>query len=59
MRDALAFARRTGAERTLLFHHNPMHSNEFLDRFRAEAKARWAELGGDPAAIELGAERAE
>jgi hypothetical protein len=43
----------------VLFHHDPMHSDEFLDRFGAEAKERWAALGGDPAAIELGVERAE
>ncbi len=36
-----------------------MHSDDFLDRHQAEAKERWAELGGDPAAIELGAERVE
>jgi phosphoribosyl 1,2-cyclic phosphodiesterase len=59
LRDALAFARRTSAERTVLFHHDPGHSDEFLDRFGAEAKQRWAELGRDPATIELGAERAE
>ena len=59
LRDSLAFARRTGAERTVLFHHDPLHSDEFLDRFGAEAKASWAALGGDPAAIELAAERAE
>jgi phosphoribosyl 1,2-cyclic phosphodiesterase len=59
LRDALAFARRTAAERTVLFHHDPLHSDDFLDRFGAEAKERWTELGGDPAAIELGAERAE
>jgi hypothetical protein len=36
-----------------------MHSDDFLDRFGAEAKERWAEQGGNPAAIELGAERTE
>ena len=59
LRDSLAFARRTGAERTVLFHHDPMHSDDFLDRFGEEAKERWVALGGDPAAIELGAERVE
>jgi hypothetical protein len=36
-----------------------MHSDDFLDRFSSEAKERWEALGGDPAAIELAAERAE
>jgi phosphoribosyl 1,2-cyclic phosphodiesterase len=56
---SLSFARRSGAERTVLFHHDPMHSDEFLDRLGAEAREGWAALGGDPAAIELAAERAE
>ncbi len=53
---ALSFARRSGAERTVLFHHDPLHSDEFLDDLDAEAKRRWAEQGGDPATIGLGAE---
>jgi phosphoribosyl 1,2-cyclic phosphodiesterase len=57
--DALAFARRTEAERTVLFHHDPLHSDAFLEDHEAEAKRRWAELGGDPATIELGVERAD
>ena len=55
---ALSFARRTGAERTVLFHHDPLHSDDFLDGHREEAKRRWAEMGGDPEAVELGVERA-
>ena len=52
--DALAFARRTGAERTVLFHHDPLHSDE-LPRppRRAKRSERWAALGGAPGAIEL------
>jgi phosphoribosyl 1,2-cyclic phosphodiesterase len=56
---ALAFARRTGVERTVLFHHDPLHSDERLDRLGAEARETWAASGGDPAAIELGTEGAE
>ena len=56
---SLAFARRTGAERTVLFHHDPMHSDDFLDRLGEEAREHWAAAGGDPAAIELGMERTE
>ena len=31
--DTLAFARRVEAKRTLLFHHDPMHSDDFLDAY--------------------------
>jgi phosphoribosyl 1,2-cyclic phosphodiesterase len=56
---ALSFARRAGAERTVLFHHDPMHSDERLDQLGSEASLRWAEMGGAPGTIELAAERAE
>jgi phosphoribosyl 1,2-cyclic phosphodiesterase len=56
---SLAFARRSGARRTALFHHDPMHSDERLDRLGAEARERWAAGGGDPDAIELAVEGAE
>jgi phosphoribosyl 1,2-cyclic phosphodiesterase len=57
--DALRFADRAGARRTLLFHHDPTHSDDFLDRLGSEARARWAELGRDPATVLLGAEGEE
>jgi phosphoribosyl 1,2-cyclic phosphodiesterase len=57
--DALGFGRRVGAERLLLFHHDPLHSDEFLDRMGADVMRRWRELGGDPDQIELAAERQE
>ena len=41
---ALAFAHRTGAERTVLFHHDPLHTDERLDRLGEEAARA---LGGD------------
>lgn len=53
---ALSFARRTGASRTILFHHDPMHTDERLDRLGTEVAAQWAHLGGEPGAIELGME---
>jgi phosphoribosyl 1,2-cyclic phosphodiesterase len=56
---SLAFAHRTGAERTVLFHHDPMHGDEFLDRHAEAARRAWAEGGGDPEAIGLGAENDE
>ena len=55
---ALSFARRTAAERTVLFHHDPLHTDEQLDRLGEEAKKAWAELGGEPEKVELGIEGA-
>ncbi|MGH2922853.1 MAG: MBL fold metallo-hydrolase [Solirubrobacterales bacterium] len=57
--DALTFARRVEAKRLLLFHHDPLHSDEFLDRFAIAASERWVELGGTPDTISLAAERQE
>lgn len=56
---ALAFARRTAARRTVLFHHDPLHSDEFLDGLAERARSNWALFGGDADAIELGVERVE
>ncbi len=56
--DTLQFARRTGAERTVLFHHDPTHSDAFLDRLGAEAAERWRALGG-AGSVTLGAEGEE
>ena len=38
--DTLTFARRVEARRLLLFHHDPLHSDEFLDELGATARAR-------------------
>ena len=59
VRHTLAFARRTGAKKTLLFHHDPLHSDAFLDGLSRDAAQRWAEMGGDPEALELAVERSE
>jgi phosphoribosyl 1,2-cyclic phosphodiesterase len=56
---ALAFARRAEPERVMLFHHDPMHSDDFLDAFCGTATERWAELGGRPAQLALATERRE
>ncbi len=56
---ALSFAHRTGAERSVLFHHDPLHSDEFLDRLDAQARRDWAALGGREGGIEVGLEGAE
>jgi phosphoribosyl 1,2-cyclic phosphodiesterase len=59
MSDALCFAQRVRAKRLLLFHHDPLHSDEFLDSFGTEAARSWQELGGTPGAVELATERLE
>ena len=56
---SLSFARRTGAGRTVLFHHDPLHSDEQLDALGIEAREKWVELGGDPGAVEVAVERSE
>jgi phosphoribosyl 1,2-cyclic phosphodiesterase len=43
--DALIFAKRAGAARTVLFHHDPGHDDEQLDAIGEEAARRWD--GGD------------
>ena len=57
--DALAFANRVEPERVMLFHHDPLHSDDFLDAFHGTAIAGWEELGGRAAQIELASERRE
>jgi phosphoribosyl 1,2-cyclic phosphodiesterase len=59
MSDALIFAHRTHAKRLLLFHHDPLHSDDFLDALNAEVSDRWHELGGGRGGVELAAERVE
>jgi ribonuclease BN (tRNA processing enzyme) len=54
--DALTFARRVEARRLLLFHHDPLHPDDFLDRFHETARERWAELGGPDGAVDMAAE---
>lgn len=55
--DALRFARRAGAKRTLLCHHDPQHSDDDLDALGLAAAERWQEMGGSPAGVELARER--
>ena len=56
---ALTFARRVEAQRVLLFHHDPLHSDDYLDAFSGQALARWSQLGGAPEQLELAVERRE
>jgi phosphoribosyl 1,2-cyclic phosphodiesterase len=57
--DALEFARRTGPEQVLLFHHDPLHSDQFLDRLGEDVCDRWQAMGGDPGRVRLATERLE
>jgi phosphoribosyl 1,2-cyclic phosphodiesterase len=59
LNDTLTFARRVEARNLLLFHHDPLHSDEFLDGFYATAGRRWAEVGGDGRGIAMGMEGGE
>jgi phosphoribosyl 1,2-cyclic phosphodiesterase len=55
--DALAFADRVAAERVLLFHHDPLHSDDRLDAFYGTAVGQWTDLGHSAAQIEMAVER--
>jgi phosphoribosyl 1,2-cyclic phosphodiesterase len=57
--DALTFARRTEVERLLLFHHDPLHTDDLLDGLLDTAIDRWESLGGTPEQIDAAAERLE
>jgi phosphoribosyl 1,2-cyclic phosphodiesterase len=56
--DSLTFARRTEARRTVLFHHDPLHSDAWLDAHGERAARQWEARGGAPGAVELGREGA-
>jgi phosphoribosyl 1,2-cyclic phosphodiesterase len=57
MSASLTFAQRVEAQRTLLFHHDPLHSDDFLDRFEVEAQNHWTDMGGHPEDVQLAVER--
>ena len=59
MSDTLTFARRTEAKRLMMFHHDPLHSDEFLDELGSTARTEWGRGGGDAGQLELAAEGAE
>jgi phosphoribosyl 1,2-cyclic phosphodiesterase len=56
---SLAFARRTAVARTVLFHHDPLHSDRWLDAHGERAAQDWVERGGVPGGVELAREGAE
>jgi ribonuclease BN (tRNA processing enzyme) len=57
--DTLQFASMVGARRLLLFHHDPLHSDEFLDGLHATAREGWGALDHDAAAVGMGMEGGE
>jgi phosphoribosyl 1,2-cyclic phosphodiesterase len=52
------FAARCQVGRTMLFHHDPYHTDADLETMLGEARERWAERGRDPAGLELAREGA-
>jgi phosphoribosyl 1,2-cyclic phosphodiesterase len=57
--DALLFGQRAAAERLLLFHHDPLHTDDFLDACCARVAERAADFGKPPEWAELATERRE
>jgi phosphoribosyl 1,2-cyclic phosphodiesterase len=54
--DVAAFAAKVGAKRLVLFHHDPMHSDDELEAMRERVLERWE---GDPSLVEIAAEGTE
>ena len=55
----VSFALITKVKRLVMFHHDPLHSDDFLDALDREARERWSALGHSPSTIEVAAERSE
>jgi phosphoribosyl 1,2-cyclic phosphodiesterase len=55
----LDFIERMQPERTVLFHHDPLHTDDFLDIHFANARDLWQARGHDPADLGIATERAE
>lgn len=53
---ALQFARRVAARRTLLFHHDPLHTDDQLDALFDAAHRQWTAAGGQHSAISMATE---
>jgi phosphoribosyl 1,2-cyclic phosphodiesterase len=54
--DAVAFARATEAQRLVLFHHDPLHGDEALERLRERACEVWDGAGAEPVLAREGME---
>ena len=55
----LAFARRAGVQSLALFHHDPLHTDAFLEDFHAAAVERWEAAGGGAGRVLIAAEGEE
>jgi phosphoribosyl 1,2-cyclic phosphodiesterase len=55
----LQFAHRAGARQTLLFHHDPSHTDDALDALLETARDGWADLGEDPRQLSIAIEQLE
>jgi len=55
----LQLAHRCAAHQTLLFHHDPSHTDDDLDEMLEVARERWAALGEDPSRLAMASERLE
>jgi phosphoribosyl 1,2-cyclic phosphodiesterase len=56
---ALKFARRVAARQTLLFHHDPFHTDDHLDSILEGARAAWRALGRGEEEITMATEGLE
>jgi ribonuclease BN (tRNA processing enzyme) len=54
--DAVTFARKSSARRLVMFHHDPLHSDDDLEALLARARDLWDD-GGE--SLELARERTE
>lgn len=59
LKAALAFARRAEVGRMALFHHDPMHTDTFLEELHRSAVETWIESGGGAEQILMAAEGEE
>jgi phosphoribosyl 1,2-cyclic phosphodiesterase len=57
--DALLFARRSEAELVLLFHHDPLHTDDELDLLHRRAGEHWLALGAPTGELAMATEGSE
>jgi phosphoribosyl 1,2-cyclic phosphodiesterase len=57
--DALLFARRSEAEQVLLFHHDPLHTDDELDQLHLHAGERWLSAGRSSGGLAMAVEGSE